>query len=397
MTSMQPSSELENNRLAELEEAFELFNQTSIQLTSAYETLQVQVEDLQQKLEQSNLEKQKIYERLEQLLNILPAGVIVLDLDGFVVDMNPVAEDILGVDAKYRPWSEVVSNIFLTTNEAGFYLTHGQQAYQLSEAPLQLTVENEGSIVEGKILIIQDVTDARNLQLHIDRNQRLNSLGDMTASLAHQIRTPLASALLYISQLDSDNLDKEKRSKFVNKSVNSLRHLESLVKDMLQYAKGGKSFSQTIKVKDLMQALLQAVEPIVKDSASQIKVSTYNEELEIVGDIDALITALQNLVANAIDVVSTNAEIKLEIEEIKTKPETIDFRVIDKGPGIKKELIDKIYEPFYTSRAQGTGLGLAVVKAVAEAHSGKTWVVNTIDKGTVFTLRIPAKQIKEVK
>ncbi len=387
----------EQNKLSELEAAFELFNQTSTQLTHAYESLQLQVEDLQQKLDQSHLEKQKVDERLKQLLNLLPAGVIVLNLENVVVEMNPVAASIFGANAKFKSWNELVSEVFLTGNDAGTYFTSAQKAYQLSEAPLTFTEDGDSSSLEGRILIIQDVTDARKLQQHIDRHQRLNSLGDMTASLAHQIRTPLASALLYISQVDSEDLDDEKRTKFVSKSVNSLRHLESLVKDMLQYAKGGKSFSKPILIVDLVRLLLQQVEPRVASSHSTFEIVPYDLSLEIFGDIDALLTALQNLIMNAIDVVHTHADIALEIVPVDLEPNKIDFKIMDKGPGLSEDLMAKIYEPFFTSRAQGTGLGLAVVKAVAEAHDGETWVESDTVKGTIFTLRLPAYNTKDLK
>jgi len=247
--------EVEQKRLAELEEAFELFNQTSSQLTQAYESLQNQVEDLQEKLAESNREKHQVGERLEQLLNLLPAGVIVLDEQQRIIDMNPAAENILGKDAVGRLWEVVVRNAFLTFNDAGELITHNQMTFQLSESPLNFSFD--GHDVTGKILLIQDVTDARDLQQHISRHQRLSSMGEMAASLAHQIRTPLASALLYVSQMSSGQLDSQKREKFVHKSLNSLRHLESLVNDMLQYAKGGKAKDQKVAGDALLESLKQ--------------------------------------------------------------------------------------------------------------------------------------------
>ncbi len=179
-------------------------------------------------------------ERLEQLLNLLPAGVIVLDEHDRIVEMNPAAETILGIDAIGRNWEVVVRNVFLIANDAGELITHNQNYYQLSESPLSLS-QNHGEHLNGKILLIQDVTAARDLQQHMSRHQRLSSMGEMAASLAHQVRTPLASALLYVSQMSSPQLAEDKRDKFVAKTLTSLRHLEALVKDMLQYAKGGKA------------------------------------------------------------------------------------------------------------------------------------------------------------
>jgi len=161
----------------------------------------------------------------------------------------------------------------------------------------------------------------------------------------------------------------------------------------LQYAKGGKSFNKPIRVSELVKLLLQTVNPSIKDTLSNLTVSPYDESLEIVGDVDALITALQNLINNAIDVVHVHAEITLEINVVGKHE--LYFNIIDQGPGLSDELITKVYEPFYTSRAQGTGLGLAVVRAVVEAHDGETWAANVKGKGTVFTIRLPIVAVLE--
>lgn len=385
------ASDVEQKRLAELEQAFELFNETSTQLTVAYESLQNQVEDLQEQLAESNREKYRVGERLEQLLNLLPAGVIVLNEMDQIVDMNPGAESILGTDAIGRDWGVVVRNVFLTQNDAGELITHEQQTYQLSESPLNQDTQDQA---QSRILLIQDVTDARALQQHISRHQRLSSMGEMAASLAHQIRTPLASALLYVSQMSSGNLDDAKREKFVDKSMSSLRHLESLVKDMLQYAKGGKAKDHKVSLTGLLENLQHSVEPKVQQSHSIIEFEAQKAPgLVVLGDEDALLTALQNLVGNAIDIVSEHAEITVSVEPLKQQQ--VDIIVADKGPGLSEEMNEKIFEPFFTSRAQGTGLGLAVVRAVAEAHDGEIWVKSIAGQGAMFGLRLPLLENKE--
>lgn len=394
---MTTSQELAQKRLAELEEAFELFNQTSSQLTFAYESLQNQVEDLKAQLAETHREKQRVGERLEQLLNLLPAGVIVLDVDQNIIDMNPAAEKILSKEAMGRTWEVVVKNVFLAQNDAGTLVTHDQKAYQLSESPLTSSKDQPDSSMLGKILLIQDITDARNLQQHVDRHQRLNSMGEMAASLAHQIRTPLSSALLYVSQLASDELDQSKRDKFVDKSVKSLRHLESLIKDMLQYAKGGRTHTEKVLVSDLLDSLKQSMEPRLEQTRSRLVVNEKIPGLVVLGDTDALLTALQNLVTNAMDVIVEEAEIELEVSQPNTtESDMVDIKVIDNGPGIDKKLMQKIFEPFYTNRAQGTGLGLAVVRAVAEAHEGEAWVESTPGRGATFAIRLPVVNTEEV-
>jgi two-component system sensor histidine kinase FlrB len=389
-------NEVEQKRLEELEEAFELFNQTSTQLTRAYESLQHEVIELKQKLAQSNKEKHRVGERLDQLLALLPAAVLVLDEQDRITDMNPAAAKILGKDAMGRQWSVVVRNAFLTHNAASELITHDQTIYQLSETSLNLSQTDHS--LKGKILLIQDVTDARTLRDHISRHQRLSSMGEMAASLAHQIRTPLASALLYVSQMSSKALSEEKRDKFTSKTLSSLRHLEALVEDMLQYARGGKAKDQPVDVSQLLTQLAASVEPKVFQTRSVIAYDEVKPGLMVMGDQDALLTALQNLVSNSIDVVGEHADIQVRVTTSEPFPQedsSVNISVKDQGPGLTETLHEKIFEPFFTSRAKGTGLGLAVVRAVAQAHDGDVWVHSIPGQGAEFGLRLPLAVEKE--
>lgn len=382
-------SAAEQKRLLELEEAFELFNQTSTQLTLAYEGLQNQVTVLQQQLAESNQEKRRVAERLEQLLNLLPAGVIVLDDKQKIIEMNPSAEGILGADAIDRDWDIVVRNVFLEHNDAGEFITHDKKAYQLSTSPLSMAQAENAEPNVGKILLIQDVTSAKELQSHVARHQRLDSMGEMAASLAHQIRTPLASALLYISQMHSSEMSAEQQEKFLGKSLKSLRHLEALVKDMLQYAKGGKVHNQTVFLDRVYENLQHSVEAHHKAQPKQVKFTQNLPGLALLGDQEAIQTALQNLIDNALEV---SGERSVEVRMNLVTQDLVDIVVADQGPGIEQELQERIFEPFYTSRAKGTGLGLAVVRAVAEAHSGEAWVHSVKGRGAAFGMRLPVKQ-----
>lgn len=372
-------NEVEQQRLKELEEAFQLFNETSLQLTSSYESLQQQVEILQTQLQESDQEKKQVADHLVRLLALLPAGVIVLNPQNKILEMNPSAEKIFGIDALGRDWDIVLMNVFYSTNDAGELVTHDDHFYQTSETPLD---DNE-----SRIVLIQDVTEARHLREHMSRHQRLHSMGEMAASLAHQIRTPLSSALLYVSQMNSEQLDPDKREHFVGKALNSLNHLEALVKDMLQYAKGGKGSDRPVKLEELMKTLEHSVESPVLVSHSHIQFNAFMPGMVVLGDMDALVTALQNLINNAIDSVGKKARIEVTVNKISN--DRVDVVVSDQGPGIEAEKLEKIFEPFYTSRAKGTGLGLAVVRAIAEAHNGEVWVKSIVGYGSQFGLRLP--------
>ncbi|WP_130537785.1 sensor histidine kinase [Thiomicrorhabdus indica] len=373
------SAAIREQRIQELEKAFEMFNQTSDRLSDSYHALQSQMEELQEQLAQSDKEKKQVADRLSRLLKMLPAAVVVLDQKDQIVEMNQSAIELLGEDALHRNWEIVVMNVFLNHNDAGQLITHDDQIFQVSETLLDESL--------GKILLMQDVTEAKQLQEHQSRHQRLHSMGEMAASLAHQIRTPLASALLYVSQLNVDDLQRDQRYKFVDKTLNSLRHLEGLVKDMLQYAKGGKSCEQDILLSDLYDKLAHQVEVELLPEDAQVRIDRSEESLHLSGDMDALVTALQNLVHNALEVIGIGAQIQVSAKVINDN--FLDLIVMDNGPGIEPEKLEQIFEPFYTSRAKGTGLGLAVVRAIAEAHSGEVWVKSIVGYGSRFGIRLP--------
>ena len=380
-------NQIEQDRLNELEQAFELFNATSMQLTNAYDGLQEQVAHLQRQLDDTHQEKRRVADRLSRLLNLLPAGVIVLNENNEVVEMNPSAKLILGDDALNRDWDVVLMNVFLQSNDAGELITHDETVYQLSEAGL-----DEAS---GKILLIQNVTSARQLQEHINRHQRLHSMGEMAASLAHQIRTPLSSALLYVSQMNSEGLDSDRREQFVGKALNSLHHLEGLVKDMLQYARGGKGSEKQIDLTEMMSQLKRSIEAQVKFVESEITFEAFVPGMVVIGDQDALMTALQNFMGNVIDVMGSGASMAVSVHKLPGNK--VDLIVSDNGPGIEPELLERVFEPFYTNRAKGTGLGLAVVRAIAEAHAGKAWVKSIPGYGSKFGIRLPLAVMKEIE
>lgn len=363
-------------RIQELEKAFALFIQTSQELEQSYQEVAEQLDKVQ-------AERLQVADRLERLLNLLPAGVVVLDEHERIQKMNPTASDLLGADAINREWPIVVMNVFLKNNEirpgVAEMMTYDNQYFQITQTALDQEV--------GRILLMQEVTELRNLQNQLARSQRLTSMGEMAASLAHQIRTPIAAALLYASQMTDASLSVQKRIEFSHKVLKRLHHLEHMVTDMLQYAKGGKAGDQLILVSELVSNLHQAMEPLVQSSASEMTLETQMPAWYVRGDPDALLSALQNLVTNAIDIVQKNAKIQVVCRPAGFNE--LDIVVKDWGPGIAEENLERIFNPFYTSRANGTGLGLAVVRAIAEAHDGSAWVKSTLGVSSEFGLRLP--------
>ncbi|NMP14819.1 HAMP domain-containing sensor histidine kinase [Thalassotalea sp. Y01] len=319
--------------------------------------------------------------QLNQLFDVMPAGVVIIDGDGIVVKANDVAFELLGEHLLKRAWIDVIQQAFKPRADDGHEvsLKDGRR--------VKLDISSFGSQA-GQLILITDLTETRLLQDKLSQMQRLSALGRMVSTLAHQVRTPLSAAMLYCSNLGSQNLDNEKRQRFQEKLTSRLQDLEQQVNDMLLYAKsGGKQVVAVLDVADLLDESLAGVEAQVSEASAQLNFDyQVNTPIQIIGNQSALAGAIQNLIHNALQVIDSNAVIDVVV---KSSDNVVQISVKDNGKGVNEEDAEKIFEPFYTSKVQGTGLGLAVVKSVAKAHHGDVTLTSTLGEGAEFCISIP--------
>jgi len=375
----------------ELQQAFALFNEVSEQLTSAYADLQVKAEGLTQELAVANgelrrqfEEKEALSQRLSQLLEALPGGVVVLDAEGLVEEVNPVASRLLGTPLVGHTWLGVQNRALKPT------LTLGE--WELADGERRVSISrNAREGTGGVILLLQDITEAHAMEAQLQRHKRLSAMGEMAAALAHQLRTPLATALLYTSNLRDTNLADDERARFTDKALGRLRHLEALIKDMLVFVRGGKNAQENILVAHLVAEVQQVMEPQMAERGVKFLVHDKSVGLSVLGSREALVGALTNLLANAMQACDAEGKVVLTIE-----PATVNqmlFKVADNGRGIAPEILERLFEPFFTTRTEGTGLGLAIVREVAQIHGGDVTVQSKLGAGSAFSLRLPSKLI----
>jgi len=322
-------------------------------------------------------EKEALAQRLQNVLDALPGAVVVLDGSGRVGSHNQAAMHLLGTPLAGASWRDVIARCFVPqTSPATDLALHDGRIVTLSTCPL--------GAEPGQILLFQDVTENRRLQSHLQRQQRLLDMGRMAASLAHQIRTPLAAALLYASQLKHPALSEDKRQRFAERTVASLQQLESLIANMLHFARGGVSGSDVVTAEELMQELRRAVEALTAGRAVSWRCEAAG--LKVCGNRTLLLSAWQNLINNALQAVGEGGVIEVFCHP--APGDGIDFGVHDNGPGVAPEIQAHLFEPFSSTRPRGTGLGLAIVRSVAQAHHGDAWC-RSRPGDTTFAMRLP--------
>lgn len=390
MTTKPPAVSADSpDKARELQHAFDLFNQVSAELTQAYDALQQRVVSLTAELAVANgelrrqyQEKEALSERLSLLLNALPAGVVVLDGDGIVGQANPAALAMFGDGLRGADWTRQVLPRLRPTDapdEWSYAAPGGSRRVSLAESVL--------SAGAGRILVIHDVTAAHEMKATMERNQRLAAMGELAASLAHQLRTPLSTALLYTGNLANPDLAPAARTRFADRAADQLKRLERLIQDVLLFARGPSIGREIIPVAALAQEARQAVEALCRARQVDLRLEGDDQGTIIVGDRKALVSALVSLLENAAQVSGTGGVVCLRIVPAASE---VAYLVQDSGPGVDPELAGRIFEPFFTTSGQGTGLGLAIALGVARAHGGTIRVGAAPGGGAEFAMTLPA-------
>ena len=367
-----------------LEQAFSLFNQMSTQLSDSYSLLEARVTELKGELALVSAqrmaelaEKERLANRLQHLLDLLPGGVVVIDDRGRVREANPAAGELLGLLLEGELWRHVIARCFAPREDDGHEVSL-KDGRRLSITTRSLDAE------PGQLVVLNDLTETRRLQDQLARHERLSSLGRMVASLAHQIRTPLSAALIYASHLTEQALPVETQQRFAGRLKERLHELEHQVRDMLVFARGELPLTDRVSPKALMQALQAAAQPHVEGVSLRWQCDVHGGQ--VLCNRDTLVGALLNLIENALQAGTANVRLKVHLY---ARDHSLRLCVSDSAGGIEPKVLARVGEPFFTTKATGTGLGLAVVNAVVRAHQGELKLQSRLGRGTCALLSLP--------
>ncbi len=309
------------------------------------------------------------------LMAALPGGAVVILSDGRIGDCNAQALDMLGAPLLHEVWSDVIARAFVPRADDGHEvsLRDGRRVRIVSQ-PLP------GE--EGQLIQLIDLTESRGWQAKVAHQQRVNALGRMAASLAHQLRTPLSSATLYAAHLQNAQLPEATRLRFADQLAAQLHVMEGQIRTLMLLARQELPLTDRIDISSWMQAWKQRLQ----DQKQFTVHGQPGQGYFLMGNRLALDEALSNLLRNAEEVSPQGKVIELEF---LVKGQQAMIRVSDQGCGMNSEQLQAIEQPFYTSKIQGTGLGLALVRTIMAAHSGRMEVVSKEGQGSTFSLVMP--------
>ncbi len=316
----------------------------------------------------------------DEVVTSLPVGLIATDKDGKISFYNTAAERITGLNlsgARGKDSENILPNHFCGLKES---LGRGESIYEKEMeceftedkiVPVSVSASNiineEGQFV-GQVLIIRDLGEVRHLQDEIRRKEKLAAIGGLAAGVAHEIRNPLSSikgiATYFKNKFDEASDDKE----MAGVMIEEVDRLNRVITELLEFARPTDLKLKTTDVNSLIEHSVRLIEKEASSKEIAIKLDLSQQPLPAKIDSDRFSQCLLNLYLNSLQAMEKGGQ--LSIKDYLTDDGLIIIEIRDTGSGIKAENLNKIFDPYYTTKTKGTGLGLAIVHKIVEAHNG---------------------------
>lgn len=340
----------------------------------------------------------------ENTIRCLTSGLVTLDLDGRVTSANEVAGDILGAAPGTlvgTPLSAILVDLprvladvgpagVVRRAELGAARRDGSLRHLgVSAAPLS---DHAGALI-GRVIHFQDLTELKRMELAVARAERLASIGRLSAAIAHEIRNPLAAISGSMELMrDGPATDPDSR-KLMDIAVREVDRLNALVTSLLEYARPRSEERQLLELGEEVREVVEVFQRERRDERQniQVKVETARGATVIAagGQVRQIVW---NLLRNAADAMPRGGTITVSVTASAAPGErpTIELAVADTGEGIPKGDLDRIFEPFFSTKSGGTGLGLPTVARIVDDHGGTIEIASEVQRGTRVTIRLPA-------
>ncbi len=361
-----------------------------------------QLEEAYRKLEERAIQLINVQDYTQSILRSITSGVLTVGPDGSIATANPAAERLLGVsefDMVPKPiaaifrddggLSQDVSKVLsgrlpLTLREVTMVTGTGKQIHVQASTSRMRAV---GGAVLGAVVTLEDVSEVRALTEQLIRADRLAAMGELTAGVAHEVRNPLGVIKASVQLLEDANCDAQRIHNSAEVIKQEIDRLDKVVKALLDFGRPSTPTMSRIDVAEIVRDVALFTDRFAKQSNVRIETHLPDGLPDVMGDTDQLKQVFLNLITNAVQAMEERGgTIKVSGREASGY---LEVTVADNGPGIPQEDLPKVFDPFFTKRAEGTGLGLTIVHRILDEHDGHI-EVESGPQGTAFTVSIPA-------
>lgn len=355
-------------------------------------------------------EKQSAFDQLDLLhrsiIESVDTGIMTIDLNGKIKSFNRAAIEITGFQFNELenldinefwldfpaippgPNGSMSSEIAKTRFEWPFYSKGGENL--ILGCSVSALRSPDGTTI-GNIVIFQDLTQIIKMRESIEKNRRFAFIGEMAAGLAHEIRNPLASITGSIQILREDNTLCKSNDKLMQIILRGKDQLEGFLKDFLLMTRPAPGMRTVLDVREIVRDVLETIRyvPDWQDERHRVVVDLPERSFPIHANKTEIRQVLWNIILNALQAMPLGGELTVKADSTQREKKGVSISVRDTGCGISEEGLKRIFEPFYTNREKGTGLGLAVVKRIVESYGGAIEIRSKPLEGTICTLWLP--------
>jgi len=376
-------------QVSKLNEAFHNFTEASKSLETYYEKLSERVKYLTHELEKKNeqlnraiLEVGESKDYLHTVLQSIGEVIVVLDYDENITMVNKAAEDLLCLDSsdvEGKKFSEI--NMSIEQNSSGTQLKVQGKKYDIILSRSEVS-DHEGTL-RGYVVLIKDITRVKDLERQNERNQRLISMGEMAAKIVHEIRSPLCSIELFSNMLSKD-LEGTKHSEMANGISTGIKSLNNILTNMLFFAKPQRPSFMNVNLSDAVEESIKMLAPLIEVRGITISKTIFDESVN--GDVELLKQVFMNVILNAVQAMDGGGCLNIVMGG---EGDIATVSVIDEGEGVDPDIIEKIFDPFFSTKDKGTGLGLAIANNIMQSHEGFIKASKNEQRGSTFCVSLP--------
>jgi PAS domain S-box-containing protein len=327
----------------------------------------------------------------QQIIDSLATGLITIDNYGIITSINSACERILGVNENFigRSFKETCISKYFDDEIIESHFNGGQQG-ELKEKISKINgdtvtfsyiltpIIDNNEVQRGTVFSFRDITEEKIIKRKLAEKDKMQSLGRLVAGIAHEIRNPLTSIKTYVELLPVKYDNESFRKKITHQVPIEISRLNELLTDLLDYAKPKNLRKEEFTLRELVNYILELFSSVIREKAIDVKFEV-NNDLKIYADRQQIKQIIINIIMNSIESIESNGKINIKLGE---EGENAVLSIRDSGIGIEEDELIKVFEPFYTTKLGGTGLGLSVCYQYAEENEGKIHIDSEKGRGT---------------
>lgn len=327
------------------------------------------------------------------IIDNMPLALLAFDEEGQLAAANRETARILRVDParelgkkKEEILPPVLSQLSLPDADKEPF---GKEIVLADKTVLEVIVtvlKYEDGSSRGEIMLLRDITELRQLKDEIARSQRLASLGNLAAGVAHEIRNPLSSIKGFATYF-RERLSSQQDAETAEIMIQEVDRLNRVIQQLLQFARPKPPDKRILSLNQILAEGVEVIGGTVEKKGVSLTVNLPKDNIEIYADGDQIKQVLWNLCLNALDATAQGGQININLA--RTEDNQALITVADTGRGIAEADIPHLFDPYFTTKSSGTGLGLAIVHRIVEAHGGEIRIDSILEKGSSFHLYFP--------